>query len=119
MADDYDWDADADASGGASAISGGLLDPSTFPSHDPDASAAGYSASDNPSPDGAPEGPAIDRPAPEFSGPLDTDLHAQVLDDIQKAQAALLSVQTQPGLRLIDAYPGMNRVPAGGYPPAT
>lgn len=79
MADFETWDTD---NGGASPdhmagartrqIRGGMLDPSTFPSPWPPV-----------------DGPQIDRSPPQITGPLDTDVHAEVLRDIQKAQAAL------------------------------
>jgi hypothetical protein len=80
MADFDDWTldgGDADQAGGAAAppprIDGGLLDPSTFLTPWPPIT----------------DSPQLDRPAPEITGPLDTDVHAQVLQDILDAQAKL------------------------------
>jgi hypothetical protein len=54
---------------------GGLLDPSTFPTNWRDESFQ--------------EEPAIARQPPMLSGPLDGDVHAEVLQDIRNAQARL------------------------------
>ena len=103
MADFEDWDAD----GGTPQVQGGLLDPSTFPSPWPPTT----------------DSPSIDAQPPATTGPLDTDVHAEVLRDIQSAQAALPPLRTptaaEIGMRRIDSYPGMNRTPPGGYPPLT
>ena len=125
MADFDDWNADDGTTGGGATtpINGGLLDPSTFPFRGPGVSMADRPASDSPSSEGDPPSPVIDRSAPELTGPLDTNVHAEVLDDIQKAQAALPPLRAQAdaglGLRHIDPYPGMNYTPPGGYPPLT
>jgi len=79
-----DWDTDTAINGGAGdgaapQVRGGLLDPSTFPSQ-------GSPAAD--------DGPSIARPVPTITGPLDTDVHAQVLQDIQDAQARLSPIST-------------------------
>jgi hypothetical protein len=59
----------------AAAVRGGLLSPSTFPS----ILRAGA----------GPDGPAIAPQPPILSGPLDPDVHAEVLQDVLDAQARL------------------------------
>jgi hypothetical protein len=73
MADFDNWETDGGdaesggADGGAPVINGGLLDPRTFPS------SWGRLASD---------GPSLDRPDPEITGPLRIDYGSEVLQDI-------------------------------------
>jgi hypothetical protein len=59
---------------GAPMVNGGLLDPRTFPT------SWGQPATD---------GPSLDRPDPEITGPLRTDVGSEVLQDILDAQAKL------------------------------
>jgi hypothetical protein len=117
MADFDEWNTDGDdgresgsdlASGqnqGAPAINGGLLDPRTFPARwDPLAADA----------------PVVEPQAPTITGPLDSDVHAEVLNDIQKAQSALPPASSAGGgLRHIDAYPAMNYLPRSRLAPPT
>jgi hypothetical protein len=58
-------------------INGGLLDPSTFPA---------YLRSQSTAPS---DGPVVDAQKPQITGPLDSDVHAEVLQDIQDAQSQL------------------------------
>jgi hypothetical protein len=65
----------------------------------------------------------LERPSPAITGPLDPDTHAEVLQDILKAQARLPPLQRHlagdGAFRRIDPYPGMNRTPTDGNPPLT
>jgi hypothetical protein len=69
--------------GQAPVIHTGLLSPSTFPLVSPDGSQA--------------DGPAIASQPPLLSGPLDADVHAEVLQDILDAQAKLAPLAPAQG----------------------
>ena len=83
-------DPDAASGPGSNGPTSGLLDPSTFPPAAPDKAAPdGSNISVQPIETEIADGPPLERSAPLISGPLDTDTHAEVLRDIQNAQAQL------------------------------
>jgi hypothetical protein len=101
MADVDDWsDGDAVGDGSAAAggandgaptpqINGGLLDPRTFPSRWRPAT----------------DFPSVQPRAPTITGPLMTDAHAEVLQDILNAQAGLRPIPPQPETWSINGRP--------------
>lgn len=115
MVDFDDWEMgdgapDAEKSGtdgGLRPVRGGLLDPRTFP--------ARWRRL-------APDAPIVEPGSPEITGPLMTDVHAEVLNDIRRAQAALPPLRpatSDTGLRHIDPYPATNYLPWNRLTPPT